>query len=108
MKPDQATSKPWQIGIDIVNHIYDANSDKLICICNTQGIAVREVEANARLIVKAVNCHDELVDILDNVNEFLLELERQGATRVQIASDLRIKLDECCIKAKQALAKAGA
>jgi hypothetical protein len=68
----QTTKRPWKIeilqGCNLSNQI-----TKSVCI-NIEGgskIALLEEnkEANAYLIVKAVNCHDKLVEALKNLIE---------------------------------------
>ena len=85
-----------------------------ICSCSFDksikdtSLQIEDELANAAFIVKCVNSHYELVEALRNVNEFLLELERQGVTMLKISPDLRGKLNQSCIKSEQALAKAEA
>ena len=44
-----------------------------IAECNDYDFIDREREANAAFIVKAVNCHDELVEALENLQKQLKE-----------------------------------
>lgn len=73
----QATPRPWKIGKSLTGDRtpWISNEKGNISICIIDDIArssndtTRKQEdeiniANARLIVKAVNCHDELVEVL--------------------------------------------
>lgn len=58
----KATPRPWSLG-------ENANGSPLILGANLRGICpvisshgLNERQANAELIVRAVNCHDELVE----------------------------------------------
>ncbi len=91
MANDKATPRPWEYDKDgfihhnttILGEVFNKDNDFEL------------FKANANLIVKAVNCHDELVEAL----KYALEMARQGA----IPND-----DDSWYKeAKQALAKAG-
>ena len=80
MTTNAHTPTPWEVG-DL-----DHNGQRIvrgehieICTCwhHCVGSIEREMEANATLIVKAVNSHDDLVAALrnakwlcDNINEF--------------------------------------
>lgn len=70
---NQATPRPWRFKIYTEFHI------KFTCIESNDGRICKikhyphygDTEANAKLIVKAVNCHDELVSVLNNTEEAL-------------------------------------
>lgn len=72
----KATPRPWrQEGqypsypeLGLKRYIVDAATGMEIACCQhrVQGIGARsEAEANAELIVRAVNCHEELVSFLE-------------------------------------------
>jgi hypothetical protein len=64
---DKATPRPWKVnsGVNI-----ESVNDKLVCHTRVDyDLKVSEQEANAELIVKAVNMHDELVEILCNITK---------------------------------------
>lgn len=103
LEPKQAhTSTPWRVdsfeGRDLQNKrtsthcIRTADESEKIALLGENKIA------NAQFIVKAVNCHDELVETLKKI---IFECE-DSSTELYGASLGFIKL-----KAKQALKKAG-
>ena len=59
---EQATNRPWhyQEGADKYTHIIRDEKDGWILSMSQDSSSI--LEANARLIVKAVNCHDALVE----------------------------------------------
>lgn len=74
---DQATPRPWNCNIGKyllkisgyprqVIQISESESDHQIAIVNAGSL---EGETNARLIVKAVNCHDKLLSALKAVSK---------------------------------------
>ncbi len=68
---DTATRRPWHVGGKNNCIVYDAFGH---AICNAivfhgKGGGVEEMQANSALIVKAVNCHDELVEMLRQCRE---------------------------------------
>lgn len=69
MIKDQATPRPWHTGRGLLVPdwcIYDKENNLVLSFEETE-----EGKANARLIVKVVNCHDELVGALKNTIELL-------------------------------------
>lgn len=67
MSQDQATPRPWKLEGDKMS-VSNINNEG-VCDCYF-GVPANtyvegKYEANARLIVKAVNCHDELVEALE-------------------------------------------
>lgn len=87
---DQATPRPWEYKI---LSQYSKNNISIgknnFCIINSGVSESGEVfgvlkESDARLIVKAVNCHDELVEALKSAKQLNLHLyaERTIANRV--------------------------
>lgn len=71
---DQATKRPWRVGrAHGIKGVYNIMCDE---------ISDEEDIANARLIVKAVNCHDELVEALKLALKSMKECdERQHIKR---------------------------
>lgn len=67
----QSMPTPWSLKYDdaildaILNAILDANGKDIT------SHSIQNCEANARLIVKAVNCHNELVEVLKQINRWL-------------------------------------
>lgn len=82
---------PWEIGIAIVNHIYDKNNNNLICIVNKQGFQRQEIEDNARLIVKAVNEYDQNQGALKSYAE---QSAKDGII-IKEANETILKLTQC-------------
>lgn len=62
----QATKRPWIVS-DNKFEITEIDNDSIICATDFIDIPKKIYKANARLIVKAVNCHDELVEALKGV-----------------------------------------
>jgi len=56
---DQSTKRPWKQ----FKHAVATSNDGQICICDK--------ECNAKLIVKSVNCHDELIICLQQAKSVL-------------------------------------
>lgn len=61
-QPYPATPRPWTVGADTAD-VIGANGFAVVCDYEL-GIEREAAEANAALIVHAVNCHDELVAAL--------------------------------------------
>lgn len=77
---DNATKRPWHLKHNgIMNHSnptsFDIEAQDNIFIGHIYPIKnhtnPKECEANARLIVKAVNCHDELIEALKYALDFI-------------------------------------
>lgn len=99
----QATPRPWKYKLSPAEHGTPAQAwimggDGLCVVMKQNCGGDQDAKANARLIVNAVNCHDELVEALKKAQVRLLELEN---------SNLATKADQLareCIE--QALARA--
>lgn len=63
MIKEQATPRPWQVTKHYKNCITSENKG-IIAQCSSFPSSSSQDEANALLIVKSVNCHDELVDTI--------------------------------------------
>lgn len=66
----KATKRPWIIKPhhgykSLKTDIYSSNSPDTLATTGFFGRTDQETEANAELIVRAVNCHDELVKAVD-------------------------------------------
>lgn len=64
---NEATKRPWKQTEDRKGNYY-VTAEGIIDICKME-YPTPEMYHNARLIVKAVNCHDELVGALKKVIE---------------------------------------
>ena len=68
---------PWSI--KSFDKIADADGDHLLLtgvrMPMTAGIRLDEARANAAFIVRAVNCHDELVEALDSLNRLVTDAQ---------------------------------
>jgi hypothetical protein len=100
-----ATPRPWRrvepVAIDYrATLIYDSENEALIAqMCGggrVRAIGVAEERANAALIVKAVNCHEELVAALKKIAA--LDQNSGSSLRARVSSEI----------ARTALAKVGA
>lgn len=62
------TKTPWSClnGVIKVGRIFNNYSSKIAVVCTDKNISLEEAEENAKIIVKAVNCHEELVEALRN------------------------------------------
>lgn len=84
---------PWEVvrmengDINVSTFASDGVSD--ICYMN-KGL---EHDANANLIVKAVNCHKELLDVCKTVND-LIEDGQETSSNIQLLLELVIAKDE--------------
>ena len=72
----QATPRPWSFN-KVENYIESQNGG-LVASVRTGGLDPLEnydmkIRANAELIVRAVNCHDELVEIVENKIKFITQ-----------------------------------
>lgn len=87
----EATLRPWKLVYngDVLEDIVGSNGKSIA------ELSIEESSANARLIVKAVNCHDEMVEICDRL---VCDLILTGKT----LTETEMLLLE---KAKQALKK---
>lgn len=66
---NQATPRPWKsIGRDIETVTGDP-------VASTYGLNDSEEKANAKIIVKAVNCHDELVEALNGMIQHFQDVD---------------------------------
>jgi hypothetical protein len=72
MKPSQdtGTKRPWSYRSEKDNRTIIIGANKIIA----EVVGYDESEANARLIVKAVNCHDELVEACQKTLNWLNSL----------------------------------
>ena len=97
MTKDNATPRPWKVSdLDKFRIVADDNAGRYVAITYHDMLHNTEMnEANAQLIVKAVNCHDELVEAL--------KLSYRSLT---IDSDMEKDFAVEIKKIKQALAKA--
>ncbi len=78
IQPTQASQTPWtvdQVLDDLIN-IRDGADSPILALCNAEKGSVNN--ANARLIVRAVNCHEELVKALQNTLSMLTLLNVPG------------------------------
>jgi len=86
---DTGTKRPWSISTEkqAMYRRMIMQGDSCVAVTsispdNFRGISIAEGEANARLIVKAVNCHDELVEalkaIVDDIEENHLKTYSRG------------------------------
>jgi hypothetical protein len=66
-----ATPRPWHLtnaGVTVkANDVY-------ICDCNSAWVEVEENLANAELIVKCVNTHDQLVEALEIISKIAYDV----------------------------------
>ncbi len=68
MKTDKATTRPWKLGdITQVTDIEDSSGELVCSVESAKNI--HEESANAELIVRAVNCHDELIKRFESLIE---------------------------------------
>ena len=97
MTKDNATPRPWKVSdLNKCRIVADDNAGRYVAITYHDMLHNTEMnEANAQLIVKAVNCHDELVEAL--------KLSYRSLT---IDSDMEKDFAVEIKKIKQALAKA--
>lgn len=116
---DQSTPRPWRISQpasitmprnkNIISGIGDSGGwSALADTCNNG--PDHNSEANALLIVKAVNCHDELVEELKSlINNYRGQLSAFGEEIRDVVGNTNIAVAEHHLKlAEQALEKAGA
>lgn len=85
-----ATPRPWRVGVDgdvfagghVVSLIADADGDQVEAanVLSTN-ISKAEARANAALIVRAVNAHDELVALLSAWVDSTDRSEQTGSMR---------------------------
>ena len=86
------TPTPWQV----------ANGSPLLIGCDgfwiagMMGLQGEIGEANARFIVRAVNCHDQLVEALENYM-FAEEIDDEGVRQAELAV---ARQDACAALAK--------
>ena len=75
MTKDNATPRPWKVNPEgqeeyktgsweITSNIKFGEDPDDTCVALCYSYNAQDAEANARLIVKAINCHDELVEAL--------------------------------------------
>ena len=106
MNKDQATKRPWSISYKI--------GDAIICIGEpeTNGtdyyggkLICESVEpSNAKLIVKAVNCHDELVNAINNIEKLSIGFDT-SLFNVKQRNAIAL-IYQNCMNIKQSLQKA--
>lgn len=104
---DQSTPRPWRIESNVLypNRLIYTEFGSVAVVHEvlhphdkrSSGEIQEEAETNTRLIVKAVNCHDDLVEICDRL---VCYLTLTGKTLTETESLL-------LNKAKKALSKAG-
>lgn len=103
---NQATPRPWSINKTYPNQIehpemFGFRGQFKIAECRfsqslVRSADIKEAEANAKLIVKAVNCHDELVEALKDISDLDNHMIGKYDGQIQWAVN----------RAKQALSKA--
>ena len=96
MTETQATSRPWvakkaERSVGSPWEVYAKNPRDFICI--TSG----NCKANAKLIVKAVNCHDELIKALKGLRKHLPSISALPKTETEIGQDTKFA-DEVLLK----------
>lgn len=76
MSTEKATPRPWYHKKQFPYQVYGDNSDiseqsKFVCCCEPEGepLGDERQEANASLIVKAVNSHDLIIQALNDIME---------------------------------------
>ena len=76
----QATPRPWKFIQDrhksgqVINAISTGESNRWIArMCLNPEVSFEQEKANAELIVRAVNCHDELVQKLEEIKKIISE-----------------------------------
>lgn len=67
MTKDQATKRPWENNIKDFICANDKDNTPICRMFSETGSLYPNSEANARLIVKAVNCQDELMKALQAI-----------------------------------------
>lgn len=103
---DNATKRPWKYN-ESDNVIYSDDKSPLIEIVPiSKYVGIEERKANARLIVKAVNCHDELVEALKQLNRS--SDEKNCWCEMAIGNPMARNHSKGCLMAKEALSKAEA
>lgn len=73
---DKATARPWQVdkGGLFIEPCNVSILTKNIALCKPSRYSGREAMANAKLIVKSVNMHDDLVEMINDVKDSLNDL----------------------------------
>lgn len=76
----ETTPTPWLLDDIFGNIVMNDKDNKVIAYTQTREkyFTVEECKANAALIVKAVNCHAEMVEALTKLCLYLNELEQAG------------------------------
>lgn len=88
------TALPWDIhhtaiGLEI-HPLSDENGIRTLAdVCQSSRISREESEANARLIVTAVNCHDEMLAALEYTRE-----------QIPLPKDILCAIDSAIAKAR--------
>ncbi len=99
-KPNtQDTKRPWMIDKDFIYANRGGTYGEVIA--STNGYYGDNL-ANAKFIVKAVNCHDELVEACKSLVEFADNLKENGEPTEEETE----AFGDVYIKCQQALAKA--
>lgn len=75
MSDKEATARPWRVSSDKGTIIGD--DERLLANAWVGPRPCEECEANAALIVRAVNCHDELVALVTEAVELLEWVEKR-------------------------------
>ena len=91
-KADNGDSELWGVFTDL-------DDDGICYMCEPSGVLLRpgEAQANAERIVKAVNCHNDLVEALKALNKYLEAGYPQNMRLKEIAVVL---LDKALAKAE--------
>jgi len=73
----QHTPTPWKVNRDEIDYVeIITNENPFFTVAKVTGGDMREARANAAFIVKAVNCHEELIKALNEVDDLLVDLVR--------------------------------
>lgn len=99
MTKDNATPRPWEVSdLDKCRIVADDNAGRYVAITHHDMLHNTEMnEANARLIVRAVNSHDELVSTLKNIlmwiEETIDDYEHDDPLKKAIADHHKNRID---------------
>lgn len=94
MSKAQHTPTPWKVFIEDYSVVIMSKEGDHVCDCNSSYEEDGENKANAELIVKAVNCHDELLAAFKEI----LELMPMRAGKVSYGMPAFIKYMEAVQK----------
>jgi len=101
MKTQNNTGEKWKIDSAEPRRIYSENDGKIIAECMTNR-NVEEDEANAKRIINAVNCYDDMLEALKECKTYLASFIDESKMKKDIKSMWLTKLD----KYQRAIAKA--